>query len=98
MQAMDSASATGDFIIDVTTISGQEVSSIISETSETFTTEVTRAYNETCAAFEADMADAEEAIRSAKAELQEAINKLNECATAANDAAAALAAAREAEA
>lgn len=98
MQAMDSASATGDFIIDVTTVSGQEVSSIISETSETFTTEVTRAYNETCAAFEADMADAEEAIRSAKAELQEAINKLNECATAANDAAAALAAAREAEA
>ena len=90
MQAMDSASETGDFIIDTMTITGEEVGMIVSETAETFSTEVIRSYNETTAAFEEDMRKAEESIDSAKEALQEAINKLNECAAAANTAAQAL--------
>ena len=91
MQAMDSASITGDFIVDTVTVSGEEVSTIVAETAETFTTEVTRAYNETTTAFEEDMRKAEESIDDAKQALQEAIEKLHECAEAANAAAAAVA-------
>ena len=90
MQAMDSASETGDFVIDTMTITGEEVGTIVAETAETFSTEVIRSYNETTAAFEEDMRKAEESIDSAKQALQEAINKLNECAAAANTAAQAL--------
>ena len=90
MQVMDSASETGDFIIDTMTITGEEVGIIVAETAETFSTEVIRSYNETTAAFEEDMRKAEESIDSAKDALQEAINKLNECAAAANTAAQAL--------
>jgi len=87
---MDSASETGDFIVDTMTITGDEVGTIVAETAETFSTEVIRSYNETTAAFEEDMKKAEESIDSAKEALQEAINKLNECAAAANTAAQAL--------
>jgi hypothetical protein len=66
MQAMDSASETGDFIIDTMTITGEEVGTIVAETAETFSTEVIRSYNETTAAFEEDMRKAEESIDSAK--------------------------------
>lgn len=97
MQAMDAASSTGDFVVDTMTITGEEVSTIVAETAETFTTEVARAYNETTAAFEEDMRKAEESIDSAKQALQEAIDKLNECSTAANAAAEALRAAQQAE-
>lgn len=97
MQAMDTASTTGDFIVETLTVNSEEVGTIVTNTAETFTTEVTRAYNETTKAFEKDMADAEQSIADAKDELQEAINKLNECAQAANDAAAALKAAQDAE-
>lgn len=90
MQAMDSASETGDFIVDTMTITGEEVGTIVAETAETFSTEVIRSYNETTAAFEEDMRKAEASIDSAKDALQEAINKLNECAAAANTAAQAL--------
>jgi len=98
MQAMDASSSTGDFIVETMTITGEEVGTIVANTAETFTTEVTRAYNETTAAFEDDMKKAEDAIADAKKELQEAINKLNECSAAANAAAEALRAAQEAEA
>lgn len=98
MQAMDSASETGDFIIDTMTITGDEVGAIVAETAETFSTEVIRSYNETTAAFEEDMRKAEESIDSAKEALQEAINKLNECAAAANTAAQALRDAQAAQA
>lgn len=97
MQAMDAASSTGDFVVDTMTITGEEVNTIVAETAETFTTEVTRAYNETTAAFEEDMRKAEESIDSAKQALQEAIDKLNECSTAANAAAEALRAAQQTE-
>lgn len=87
MQAMDNASEIGNFIVDTMTITGEEVGTIVAETAETFSTEVIRSYNETTAAFEEDMRKAEESIDSAKDALQEAINKLNECAAAANTAA-----------
>jgi len=66
MQTMDAASSTGDFVVDTMTITGEEVSTIVAETAETFTTEVTRSYNETTTAFEEDMRKAEESIDSAK--------------------------------
>ena len=74
MQAMDSASETGDFIVDTMTITGEEVGAIVAETAETFSTEVIRSYNETTAAFEEDMRKAEESIDSAKDALQEQLN------------------------
>lgn len=98
MQAMDVSSSTGNFIVETMTITGEEIGTIVANTAEAFTTEVTRAYNETTAAFENDMQKAEDAIADAKNELQEAINKLNECSVAANAAAEALRAAQEAEA
>ncbi len=98
MQAMDASSTTGDFIVETMTITGEEVGTIVAETAETFTTEVTRSYNETTAAFQEDMAKAEESIKSARDALAEAIQKLNECGAAANAAAEALRQAREAEA
>lgn len=97
MQAMDASSTTGDFIVETMTITGEEVGMIVAETAETFTTEVTRSYNETTAAFQEDMAKAEESIKSARDALAEAIQKLNECGAAANAAAEALKAAQQAE-
>jgi len=55
MVAMDTTSETGDFIVDTLIVTGEEVSNIVAETAETFTTEVVRSYNETTAAFVADM-------------------------------------------
>lgn len=89
--AMDTASETGDFVVDTMTVTGDEICNIVAETSETFTTEVTRAYNETTDAFITDLQKAEEEIAKARAELQEAIAKLDELARKANEAAAALA-------
>lgn len=97
MIAMDNASETGDFIVDVTTVSGEEVSTIVAETAETFTSEVTRAYDETTENFKKNLQDAEAEIQSAQADLQEAVNKLAECATAANAAAEAYRRAKEAK-
>jgi hypothetical protein len=90
MTAMDAASETGDFVVDVMTVSGEEISNVVADTSETFTTEVTRAYNETTDAFIDDLEKAQDAIKKARDDLQEAINKLSELATKANEAAAAL--------
>ena len=90
MTAMDAASETGDFVVDVMTVSGEEISNVVADTSETFTTEVTRAYNETTDAFIEDLEKAQDAIKKARDDLQEAINKLSELATKANEAAAAL--------
>ena len=90
MTAMDAASETGDFVVDVMTVSGEEISNVVANTSETFTTEVTRAYNETTDAFIEDLEKAQDAIKKARDDLQEAINKLSELATKANEAAAAL--------
>lgn len=98
MQAMDASSTTGDFIVETMTITGEEVGTIVAETAETFTTEVTRSYNETTAAFQEDMAKAEESIKSARDALAEAVQKLNECGAAANAAAEALRQAQAAEA
>ena len=97
MQAMDASSTTGDFIVETMTITGEEVGTIVAETAETFTTEVTRSYNETTAAFQEDMAKAEESIKSARDALAEAVQKLNECGAAANAAAEALRQAQAAE-
>jgi hypothetical protein len=55
MTAMDAASETGDFVVDVMTVSGEEISNVVANTSETFTTEVVRAYNETTDAFLEDL-------------------------------------------
>jgi len=55
MVAMDNASETGDFIVDVTTVSGEEVSTIVATTAETFTSEVTRAYDETTENFKKNL-------------------------------------------
>lgn len=97
MVAMDNASETGDFIVDVTTVSGEEVSTIVATTAETFTSEVTRAYDETTENFKKNLQDAEAEIQSAQADLQEAVNKLAECAAAANAAAEAYRRAKEAK-
>lgn len=90
MTAMDAASETGDFVVDVMTVSGEEISNVVANTSETFTTEVVRAYNETTDAFLEDLEKAQDAIQKARDDLQEAINKLSELATKANEAAAAI--------
>jgi len=55
MTAMDAASETGDFVVDVMTVSGEEISNVVANTSETFTIEVVRAYNETTDAFLEDL-------------------------------------------
>ena len=91
MTAMDEASETGDFIVETVAVSGDEISTIVAETSETFTTEVIRAYDETTEAFNKDLEKAQEEIAKARAELEQAIAKLNELATKANEAAAAVA-------
>lgn len=86
MTAMDEASQTGDFIVDTVAISGDEISTIVAETSETFTTEVIRVYDETTEAFNKDLEKAQQEIAKARAELEQAIAKLNELATKANEA------------
>jgi hypothetical protein len=69
MTAMDAASETGDFVVDVMTVSGEEISNVVANTSETFTTEVTRAYNETTDAFIEDLEKAQDAIKKARDDL-----------------------------
>ena len=96
IQAMDTASETGDYITETMSITGEEVGEIVATTAETFTTEVTRSYNETTAAFEEDMRKAEQSIDDAKESLNEAIQKLRECADEANKASQALLAAQAA--
>jgi hypothetical protein len=85
--AIDSASYTGDMIVDTITITGEEVGQIISETAETFSTEVIRAYDATTQAFNEDLQSAEKEIRNAKQALQEAIDKLAEYSAEASKAA-----------
>lgn len=95
MIAMDEASQTGDFIVDTMSISGDEISTIVAETAETFTTEVTRAYNETTEEFNNDLEKAQQEIAKARAELEQAIAKLDELANKAREAAAEVANANE---
>lgn len=90
LQAMDSTSQIGDYIVEKTTVTAEEVASTIASTAETFTTEVTRAYNETTKTFVDDMNKASEALATARAELADAYNKLCDCAAAADAAAEAL--------
>lgn len=85
--AMDKSSETGDFIVETMTVTGEEVDQIITSTAEVFSDEVIRSYNETTQAFTEDMEKAEKAIDDANKALQEAIQKYNECAAAANAAA-----------
>lgn len=89
MTALDNISSTGDFILETIQTNENEILNIITETSEVFTTEAQRAYNETATAFQEDMKKAQDAIADARDALQEAIEKLNECALAADKAAAA---------
>lgn len=87
MISMDSASETHDFINDTVTTTGEEVSQVVTDTAETFSTEVIRSYNETTEAFNQDMQKAKQAIDDANKSLEDAIKKYNECAQAANEAA-----------
>lgn len=87
MVSMDSASETHDFINDTVTTTGEEIAQVVTNTAETFSTEVIRSYNATTEAFLADMQKAELEIKNANDALQEAYKKLNECADAANRAA-----------
>lgn len=87
MISMDSASETHDFINDTVTITGEEISQVVTDTAETFSTEVIRSYNETTEAFNQDMQEAKQAIDDANKALEDAIKKYNECAQAANQAA-----------
>lgn len=90
MTAMDTASETGDFVVDTMTITGEEVNEVVASTAEAFTTEVIRAYNETTDAFIEDLKKAELEIQNARNDLNDAILKLDELARKANEAAAAL--------
>lgn len=93
--AMESTSSTQDFILDVVDTTGEEIGNVIVETSETFTTEVTRMFDEVTAAFVEDMKKAEDAITDAKRALGEANEKLAEYAQELANAASAQAAAEE---
>lgn len=84
LQAMDAATETGDYIVEMTTITGQEVTNIVNQTGEAFTQEVIRQFNETTNAFTEDMKKAAEAIDAANKALQEAYEKLADCAAEAD--------------
>ena len=85
LQAMDAATETGDYIVEMTTITGQEVTNIVNQTGEAFTQEVIRQFNETTNAFTEDMKKAAEAIDAANRALQEAYQKLADCAKKADE-------------
>ena len=93
--AMESTSSTQDFVLDVVDTTGEEIGNVIVETSETFTTEVTRMFDEVTAAFVEDMKKAEDAITDAKKALGEANEKLAEYAQELANAANAQATAQE---
>lgn len=95
--AMDSATETQDFILDVVDTTGEEIGNVIIETSETFTTEVTRMFDEVTAAFVEDMKKAQDAIDSANKALTDANQKLAEYQNELAEAGAALATAQAAE-
>lgn len=84
LQAMDAATETGDYIVEMTTVTGQEVTNIVNQTGEAFTQEVIRQFNETTNAFTEDMKKAAEAIDAANKALQEAYEKLADCAAEAD--------------
>ena len=84
LQAMDAATETGDYIVEMTTVTGQEVTNIVNQTGEAFTQEVIRQFNETTNAFTEDMRKAAEAIDAANKALQEAYQKLADCAAEAD--------------
>ena len=90
LQAMDAATETGDYIVEMTTVTGQEVTNIVNQTGEAFTQEVIRQFNETTNAFTEDMKKAAEAIDAANKALQEAYEKLAECAKEADNLASKL--------
>lgn len=93
--AMESTSETQDFVLDVVNTTGEEVGNVIVETSETFTTEVTRMFDEVTAAFVEDMKKAENAIIDARKALSDANEKLAEYQQELANAAATQAAAIE---
>lgn len=90
LQAMDAATETGDYIVEMTTITGQEVTNIVNQTGEAFTQEVIRQFNETTNAFTEDMRKAAEAIDAANKALQDAYEKLADCAKEADSLASKL--------
>lgn len=90
LQAMDAVTETGDYIVEMTTVTGQEVTNIVNQTGEAFTQEVIRQFNETTEAFTNDMKKAAEAIDAANKALQEAYEKLAECAKEADSLASKL--------
>lgn len=90
LQAMDAVTETGDYIVEMTTVTGQEVTNIVNQTGEAFTQEVIRQFNETTEAFTQDMKKAAEAIDAANKALQEAYEKLAECAKEADNLASKL--------
>lgn len=90
LQAMDAVTETGDYIVEMTTVTGQEVTNIVNQTGEAFTQEVIRQFNETTEAFTQDMKKAAEAIDAANKALQDAYEKLAECAKEADSLASKL--------
>ena len=90
LQAMDAVTETGNYIVEMTTVTGQEVTNIVNQTGEAFTQEVIRQFNETTEAFTQDMKKAAEAIDAANKALQEAYEKLAECAKEADSLASKL--------
>lgn len=90
LQAMDAVTETGDYIVEMTTVTGQEVTNIVNQTGEAFTQEVIRQFNETTNAFTEDMKKAAEAIDAANKALQDAYEKLADCAKEADSLASKL--------
>ena len=86
----DDMSKTGDAVIETITITGDEIQSIINSTSDTFVNEVSNTFERTRQSFNDNMDSAIEKIHNAQEALSEAINKLNETASAANSAADAI--------
>lgn len=89
--AMDSATETQDYIVEVVETTGEEIGNVIIETSETFTYEVTRMFDEVTAAFMEDMKKAQDAINDANKALDEANQKLVDYQNELAEAGAALA-------
>lgn len=83
----DDMSQTGDSVTETITVTSDEVKSIVATTSDTFVDEVTNTFERTKKSFNENMDSAIEKIHSAQDALQQAINKLNETAAAANAAA-----------
>ena len=71
LQALDSASATGDYITEMITVTEAEVSTIVASTAETFSSEATRAFDEVTTKFQEDIAKIVEELNKARQALQE---------------------------